>query len=168
MILIALGANLPSRMAGPPRETCEKALVLLAGRGVAVIRRSRWYRSRPVPPSGQPDFVNGVALVESRLDPEALMALLHDIEDGLGRIRGAPNAAREIDLDLLAWGGVVIGDPEVPEEGVVLPHPRLRERAFVLLPLGEVAPGWRHPATGEGLDALIAALPDGQVCEPLE
>jgi 2-amino-4-hydroxy-6-hydroxymethyldihydropteridine diphosphokinase len=165
-VLIGLGANLPSDSFGSPRETLEAALGALERRGVKVVRRSRWYESAPVPPSGQPWYVNGVAAVETALGPEALLAALHEVEHKFGRVRGARNAARVVDLDLIAYGEVVRPGPEAP----ILPHPRAAERAFVLLPLAEIAPEWRLPGaavgTGAGRDstieALIARLPPGQ------
>lgn len=166
MILIGIGANLPSPRLGPPLATCEAALRALAQEGLRVIRRSRWYRSQPVPPSDQPWFINGVAVLalEGAPEPLPLLALLHAVEASFGRVRGERDAARVLDLDLLAHGDRLI-DPG--KEGLVLPHPRLHERAFVLLPLSEVAPGWRHPRLGAPLDELIARLPPGQVAEPL-
>lgn len=128
--------------------------------GVSVLARSAWYRSAPVPPSAQPWFVNAVALVGTDLGPEPLLELLHGVEARLGRTRTAVNEPRAIDLDLLAHGDAVLSGPRV-----VLPHPRLHLRAFVLLPLREVAPHWRHPVTGEDVDSLIAALPAGQTTE---
>ena len=128
--------------------------------GVSVLARSAWYRSAPVPPSAQPWFVNAVALVGTDLGPEPLLELLHGVEARLGRTRTAVNEPRVIDLDLLAHGDAVLSGPRV-----VLPHPRLHLRAFVLLPLREVAPHWRHPVTGEDVDSLIAALPAGQTTE---
>ena len=160
-ILIGIGANLPSAAHGPPSATCAAALAALAARGLRVLRRSRWYESAPVPPSDQPCYVNGVARVETALPPVGLLALLHDIERDFGRERREINAARVIDRDLLAYGDRVETGPPA------LPHPRLHERAFVLLPLAEVAPGWRHPATGRTVAALIAALPPGQEARPL-
>jgi len=161
LIFIGLGANLPSPRYGTPRAACETALRLVAAAGVRVVRRSRWYGSAPVPPSDQPWYVNGVARVETALPPPALLALLHDIERDFGRERREINAARVIDLDLLAYGDRVETGPPA------LPHPRLHERAFVLLPLAEVAPDWRHPATGRSVAALIAALPPDQAARPL-
>ncbi|MGB8273771.1 MAG: 2-amino-4-hydroxy-6-hydroxymethyldihydropteridine diphosphokinase [Alphaproteobacteria bacterium] len=164
MILIALGSNLESDTLGKPRQICEAALHELAKSGVAVVRVSRWYTSAPVPPSGQPWFVNGVAAVETSLSPRALLEVLHRIEDGMGRVRRVRNEARVIDLDLLAYDERVSAPGEWPE----LPHPRLATRAFVLLPLADVAPGWRHPVTGKSVRDLIAALPGDQVARPLD
>lgn len=167
MILVALGSNLPSPMTGPPKATCEAALTRLIGRGVDIVGRSRWYRSAPVPRSEQPKFVNGVVVVQSSLDPDDLLTLLHEIEYEMGRDRGLPNAARVIDLDLLACGDAVIGWPPKDVSRLVLPHPRLHERAFVLLPLLDVAPGWRHPVMGDTVDAMLGGLPDTADCAPI-
>jgi 2-amino-4-hydroxy-6-hydroxymethyldihydropteridine diphosphokinase len=157
-ILIALGANLPSPRFGPPRATLEAALAAIEAAGVRVLKRSSWWGSEPVPASDQPWYVNGVASVATRLEPGALLALLHRIEAEFGRVRGARNEARLLDLDLLAYGDRRLEGDEPP----LLPHPRLADRAFVLLPLAEVAPDWRHPVTGEPLRQLIARLPSGQ------
>ncbi|MEE8279557.1 MAG: 2-amino-4-hydroxy-6-hydroxymethyldihydropteridine diphosphokinase [Alphaproteobacteria bacterium] len=154
MILIGIGANLPTEAFGTPRRACEAALRSLGSAEVRVIKRSRWYKSAPLPPSDQPWFVNGVARVETALDPRDLLALLHRIERGMGRERADVNAPRVIDLDLLAYDDVVSDAPGGP----ALPHPRLQERAFVLLPMAEIAPDWRHPATGRRVRDLIAAL----------
>ena len=109
MILIGLGANLPSPEHGPPQATLAAALDALAARGARVLRRSPWYESAPVPPSGQPWYVNAVAEVESRLSPPALLDALLAVEAGFGRTRGARNASRSVDLDLLDYGGLVTG-----------------------------------------------------------
>lgn len=162
-ILVALGANLPSDRYGSPRQTLEAALAELERRGVRVLRRSRWYESAPVPRSDQPWYVNGVAAVETGLGPDALLALLHRVEAEFGRIRGVRNAPRLIDLDLIAYGNEVRPGPEGP----ILPHPRAAERAFVLLPLAEVAPGWRLPGDGRTVEALIAGLPADQEIRPV-
>jgi 2-amino-4-hydroxy-6-hydroxymethyldihydropteridine diphosphokinase len=164
-ILIALGANLPSR-AGGPRDTLEAAISELNFADVLTRQRSRWFSSPAWPPSDQPPYVNGVIAVETALDPTALLALLHRVEDAFGRVRGAPNAARPLDLDLLAYGDRV--QAPAPGEGPILPHPRLAERAFVLLPLAEVAPAWRHPVTGQSVQDLIRALGAIRDTLPLE
>lgn len=160
MILIGLGANLPSA-AGPPAATLAAALAALEAAGVAVERRSPCYRTAPLPASDQPWFVNAVASVATGLSPEALLALLHRIEAEFGRRRQALNEPRVLDLDLLDYQGLVRA------RAPVLPHPRLHERGFVLLPLADIAPFWRHPASGAGLAELIAALPPGQGLERL-
>ena len=154
MILIGLGANLPSPDHGPPQATLAAALEALEACGAKTVRRSPWYESAPVPPSGQPWYVNAVAEVESALSPPALLNALLDVEAGFGRVRGVRNASRTVDLDLLDYRGLVSGPAQQPE----LPHPRLHERAFVLLPLRDLAPGWRHPGSGRRVESLIEAL----------
>ncbi len=161
-ILIGIGANLPSAY-GSPLESCVAALDALRDMKVRVIRLSRWFKSAPVPMSTQPWFVNGVAAVDSLLDPVALLEVLHLVEDRFGRDRPSPAAPRSLDLDLLDYRGSLRCGAPPPE----LPHPRLADRAFVLLPLAEVAPGWTHPRSGEGIAALIEALPGGQIAEPM-
>lgn len=163
MIFIGVGANLPSPRFGPPRATCGAALAALAAAGIAVTRCSRWYRSAPVPPSDQPWFVNAVAEVATAVSPAEIMAVLLQIERDFGRRRGVPNAARILDLDLLDYHGRTSRPGEEP----FLPHPRIQERAFVLLPLSDLAPDWRHPMTGVPVAALIAGLPKDQVAEPI-
>ncbi len=134
----------------------------LEGVGMAILRRSRWYRTAPVPASDQPWYINGVASVAGDDDPFRLLAALNGIEDALGRTRGERNGPRVIDLDLLAHGDAVLSS-----ERLCLPHPRLHERAFVLLPLAEVAPTWRHPVTGVDVSEMIARLSSAQIAQPL-
>lgn len=160
-IYISLGANLASA-ACSPRATCEAALRRLDALGARVVRRSRWFRSAPVPVSDQPWFVNGVAEIGWTGSPEALLSLLHAVEAALGRQRRERNEARTIDLDVLAMGDLVRQSPPV------LPHPRLHERAFVLRPLADLATKWRHPVSGRSIAEMIAALPPDQITEPLE
>lgn len=160
-IYIALGANVPGP-AGSPRATLEAALARLEAAGVKIARRSRWYRSPAWPDPADPEFVNAVAEVETALTPPALLALLHEVEAALGRIRAAANAPRAIDLDLLDHRGAVEAGPPA------LPHPRLHRRAFVLLPLAEIAPGWRHPVSRRAIGDLIAALGPETCAKPLE
>lgn len=160
-IYIALGANLPGP-AGSPRATLEAALARLAAAGVKIVRRSRWYRSPAWPNPADPEFANAVAEVETTLPPPALLALLHEVEAALGRGRGTPNAPRAIDLDLLDHRGAVEAGPPS------LPHPRLHRRAFVLLPLAEIAPGWRHPVSRRSIGELIAALGPETAAKPFE
>lgn len=164
LVFLGIGANLPTLRYGLPLAGCEAALALMPAYGVRVERRSRWYRSAPVPPSDQPDFVNGVVQVVSRLAPAALIAALHDIEREFGRRRAQRDAARTLDLDLLVYGDTVSSARAHP----TIPHPRMHERAFVLAPLAEIAPDWRHPRFGVGAAALLDRLPLGQVVEPIE
>ncbi|SOD94351.1 2-amino-4-hydroxy-6-hydroxymethyldihydropteridine diphosphokinase [Caenispirillum bisanense] len=162
-ILVALGANLPSRFGGP-MDTLRAALAALSERGVAVAACSAFYRTPPWPPgSDQPDYVNAVARVTTALGPVELLACLHSVEADFGRVRSVANAARPLDLDLVAHGAVVM------DGNVVVPHPRLADRAFVLLPLRDVAPDWVDPRTGRALPDLLAALPraDVESCERL-
>jgi 2-amino-4-hydroxy-6-hydroxymethyldihydropteridine diphosphokinase len=162
-ILVGLGANLSSPRYGPPVATLEAALKALAARGLRILSRSRWWESAPVPLSDQPWYVNGVVDVATSLGPVPLLALLHEVEAAFGRVRSLPNAPRVLDLDLLAYGAEVREGPTPP----LLPHPRLAVRAFVLYPLADIRPGWRHPITGLGLPEMIAALPADQIVRPL-
>jgi len=163
MILLALGANLPSERFGSPLRTLEAALALLQARGIAVVGHSRWYESAPLPPSDQPWYVNGVVALASAVEPGPLLTLLHGVEAELGRVRGEANAARPVDLDLIDYQG----STSEPGGWPVLPHPLMQDRAFVLLPLADVAPGWRHPRSGASLAELMVALPPDQLCRPL-
>jgi 2-amino-4-hydroxy-6-hydroxymethyldihydropteridine diphosphokinase len=154
MILIGVGANLTSQ-AGPPRETCEAALAYLGRLGLVIAARSPWYETAPVPASDQPWFVNAVVAAQTALSPAGLLAALHLTEAAFGRQRSVANAARTLDLDLLAY------HDEVRRDGApTLPHPRMHERAFVLFPLRDLAPGWRHPVFGETAADLAAKLPN--------
>lgn len=163
-IFIGAGANLPHPSFASPRETLQAALLELDRRQARVLRYSRWYRTAPVPASDQPWYVNVVAEVATALDADALLATLHEIEDLFGRVRSVPNAARLIDLDLLDFRGEVA--PPGPSRAT-LPHPRMSGRAFVLQPLADLAPGWRHPVSRVPIGDLLAALPRDQIAEPL-
>lgn len=152
MILIALGANLPSH-AGSPAQTLRASLAMLSENAVNMVSVSPFYASLAWPNPSDPSFVNAVARVETPLDPAALMELLAEIENRFGRVRKTRNAPRTLDLDLLDYHGRVSQGPPV------LPHPRIETRDFVLVPLRDVAPDWRHLKSGKSVDELIAALP---------
>jgi 2-amino-4-hydroxy-6-hydroxymethyldihydropteridine diphosphokinase len=157
VILVGIGSNLAAAGFDSPLDTAAAALAELPGRGVAVARRSRWYLSEPVPPSDQPWYVNAVLEAETGLAPPLLLDCLLAVERRFGRRRGARNAARTLDLDLLDYDG-----RQCAGERLILPHPRLHERRFVLAPLAEIAPRWRHPTLGLSASALLARLQPGQ------
>jgi 2-amino-4-hydroxy-6-hydroxymethyldihydropteridine diphosphokinase len=145
-------------------DTLKVALNELTRRGVEVRQLSPWYRSAPVPASEQPWFDNAVAEVATELPADGLLAVLHEVEELFGRARTTPNAARLIDLDLLDFRGEIA--PEGPGKAT-LPHPRLGVRAFVLRPLADLAPDWRHPVSGISIGELSRALPREQLVEKL-
>lgn len=162
--MIGIGGNLDSRHFGTPLDTCIAAVCALGAKEVTVLRRSRWYRSDPMPISNQPPFVNGVIEVATMHAPKQLLSVLHGVEAEFGRRRGVVNAARVLDLDLLTYNNQVsTSDPDVR-----LPHPRMHERAFVLKPFVELAPHWKHPIFGTSIIELLAQIPPGQVAEPIE
>ncbi len=167
MILIGLGANLSSQQFGPPRATLGAALERLQTHGIEISRRSPWYRSAPVPVSDQPWYVNGVASVTTRLSADDLLETLLLIEAGMGRVRSEPNAPRILDLDLLAYNQLSIDKTTVGGVHVAVPHPRMTDRSFVMLPLADIAPTWRHPTLPMSLTEFIQALPSDQSTEPM-
>jgi 2-amino-4-hydroxy-6-hydroxymethyldihydropteridine diphosphokinase len=164
MILIAIGANLPSRF-GSPQSACQEALRRLTEQGIAITRCSDWYESAPVPLADQPWYVNGVAQVETDLAPRALLERLHQIEAEMGRVRSVINAPRVIDLDLLAYDDFILAEHN--GDGLNLPHPRMTERAFVVLPLRDVAANWIHPETRQTIPQMIGGLPQDQKIRPI-
>jgi 2-amino-4-hydroxy-6-hydroxymethyldihydropteridine diphosphokinase len=152
MIYIALGANLPSS-AGQPDATLRAALHQLAQSGAVPLSVSPFYETPAWPDPRDPNFVNAVARIETELSPVKLMELLHSVEAAFGRARNVLNAPRTLDLDILDYEGRVEQGPPI------LPHPRIAGRAFVLIPLRDVAQGWRDPVSGRTVDELIAVLP---------
>lgn len=162
MILIGIGGNLESARFGPPRETLSAALAALTAERVRILTRSGWYLTEPVPQSDQPWFVNAVVSLATELSAKDLLIMLQTTERQFGRVRGEPNGPRILDLDILDYQGEVTN-----AMSLVLPHPRLHERRFVLMPIAEIAPDWRHPILGLTAAQLLARLSSEQQIERL-
>jgi len=143
---VALGSNL-----GDPLATVQAAFgALRTLPDTVLVVASSLFRSAPVDLKNQPDFINAVAALDTRLAAEALLEELFAIEARFGRRRDFRHAPRTLDLDL-----ILFGSEGIREAGLVVPHPRFRERLFVLEPLAEVAPGWVDPETGLTVSALL-------------
>lgn len=153
MILITLGSNRSGRW-GSPQQAVEEALKCLNTGGVRLKRASRLLVSAPFGVTDQPDFVNAAAEVETALTPEALLMRLHLIERMAGRKRTLRWGPRTLDLDLIDYHGLVRPAPARP----ILPHPGIAQRIFVLAPLAEIAPLWRHPVTRMTAATMLAKL----------
>jgi len=159
-IIVALGCNEPGPWSDC-REALEAALAGFRAEGIDVVARSSWWRSAAWPDPNDPPFLNGVVIVQTAHDPHALMAALGRIEEAFGRRRDAPNAPRTLDLDLIAYGRTTVDLSEL-----ILPHPRAADRKFVMGPLAEIAPNWRHPC-GETARTLADRALIGKDATPL-
>lgn len=154
MILIAIGANLPLSEGVSAIDTCESAVAAMRGiNGLTFRAMSAWYRTAAIPRSDQPDYCNGVIRFSGDVEAAALLAQLHEIEGAFGRQRSLVNAARTIDLDIVDLNGLIRATP-----APVLPHPRAHLRAFVLRPILDVAPAWRHPTLRQNASMLLSEL----------
>ena len=168
-----MGANLPSAT-GTALETLSKSLELFLSESLQVTRISKWFSTPAFPTGSGPDFVNAAVMVKTDLSPKEVLSALHRIEAALGRTRENRWEPRLCDLDLIAYDDLIVPDLETflfweklefskqqtktPDQ-LVLPHPRLQDRSFVLVPLNDIAPDWRHPATGNTISDMLAALP---------
>ena len=149
-IYIALGANLSN-----PKETFIDALDKLSERGIEIVSVSGLWQSPSWPPGqGHPDYLNAVACVNFQGSAENLLSILQDVEMEFGRKRSIRNAPRSLDLDIVAFDQKIVST-----ESLKVPHPRMLERGFVLLPLQELAPDWTDPVSGHRIDYFITRLP---------
>ncbi len=172
--LLAFGGNLPLGESGP-ETTIPASIRALGEAGLPAVRVSRLYRTPCFPAGAGPDYVNAAAVVTWRnvIEPPALLAAIHRIEAAFGRERLQRWGMRTLDIDLIAVGDSVLPDPatwqmwkDLPPadqarrapDRLILPHPRLQDRAFVLVPLADVAPDWRHPVLGQTIREMRDAL----------
>ncbi|HEY9638178.1 MAG TPA: 2-amino-4-hydroxy-6-hydroxymethyldihydropteridine diphosphokinase [Coleofasciculaceae cyanobacterium] len=145
---IALGSNL-----GDSVTIVTNALKILADTpGITIQAQSSWYQTKPVGPP-QPDYLNGCALLDVQMTPQELLETLLKVEAQLGRIRQERNRPRTLDLDLLLFDDLILDMPNLQ-----VPHPRMRERAFVLVPLAEIAPNWVEPVSGKAIAQLVQTV----------
>lgn len=173
-VLVALGSNRSSEQ-GTPREVVEKGIAALANYFGVIRASSPLYITPAFPPGSGAPYINAVVRLETDLDPQAVMSALHGIEARMGRTRKKRWGARTLDLDLIAMGDLVLPDPQTHDiwralplseqmtrapDLLFVPHPRVQERAFVLVPLADVAPNWVHPALGQSVAEMLAALPE--------
>ena len=169
---VALGSNLSSDL-GDSVALIKSSLKLLAQQSIIIDKCSPFYETPAFPAGNGPNYVNAVIKVKTTLKPEALLQVLHSVEADLGRERGQRWESRVIDMDLLDYEGILLPDAKTYEnwrnmpleqqmttwpEGLILPHPRIEDRAFVLIPLQAIDPDWLHPVTNEALDVLIARI----------
>ena len=177
-LLVALGANLPFTDE-PPETTLRRAFKALSEEGVSVLAVSRFFATPCFPAGAGPDYVNAAAVLAAspESDPTSVLVSLHRVEAVFGRSRDVRWGMRTLDIDLLAMGDSVLPDaatqdawrnlaPEAQARtapgALILPHPRLQDRAFVLVPLADVAPDWVHPRTGLSVRRMLAALPKAE------
>lgn len=172
-VVVALGANLESRV-GAPANTLSAALDALGDSHLTVHDVSRFYATPCFPAGAGPDYVNAAAVLSGSNDPADVLVVLHRIEADFGRARDRRWGGRTLDLDLIAlgdsirpnaatyhhWRNLTLSEQMtlIPNE-IILPHPRLQDRAFVLIPLCDVAPDWRHPILGLTVRQMVDALP---------
>lgn len=178
-VLVAIGANLTGQMDSPLGQV-GAAIDNLSETTFKSLSQSRLFRTPCFPPGTGPDFVNAAMLCETRLDPEQTLHALHAVEAAMGRERGVRWGARVIDIDLIAHGQHVLPDlagfqhwagldvdsqARLVPDRLVLPHPRMQERGFVLVPLMDVAPDWVHPVLGQSVRQMHAALDSQELAE---
>lgn len=175
--LVALGSNATEREHSNV-QLLKQAVAEIKAEGLVTLRLSRLFSTPAFPAGAGPDFVNAALVVESPLPPEGVLTILHRVEARMGRVRRERWGQRVIDLDLLASGDRVLPDEAAlrdwmalplaeqmrrAPDRLILPHPRMHERGFVLVPLADVAPDWRHPLTGQSVREMLAALDPAEI-----
>lgn len=178
-VLIALGSNAVSRF-GDAAETVAAAIEAIPIPALRIERKSALYATPCFPAGAGPDFVNAVLLLRTSLTPSGVLAHLHEIERDFGRERRERWGQRCIDLDLLAFGDLVLPDhaefsrwldlpledqKSVAPDALILPHPRIQDRGFVLVPMADVAPEWEHPVLKRTVIQMLESLPEGEKAE---
>jgi len=172
---VAFGSNLESEHTSS-LEVLIEAMRLIADKGHKLISVSEYYQTPAFPAGLGPDYVNFVAEYETLSTPEEILAQLHNIEDQLGRVRHLRWGDRVVDLDLLSFDARILPSEDVVHEwlklpadqqskktpnSIILPHPRLQDRAFVLIPMADIAPNWCHPILGKTVTEMLAEIPEG-------
>ncbi len=176
-IVVGMGGNQPLRDADTV-NVMHQAMQVVAAGALQIRAVSRFYSTPCFPPGAGPDYVNAAILIETLLGPAALLQVLHAVEHRFGRERAQRWGMRTLDLDILTFGQTILPDrvgqsawmnlppeqqPGATPDHLILPHPRLQDRAFALVPLADVAPEWSHPVLGQTARQLCAALPQAEI-----
>ena len=151
-VFLAFGANL-----GNPKDQIEQGIMALNDHGVNVIARSPWFETEPVGMDDQPWFLNQVARASTSLDPYELLAVCQQIENWVGRVPSVRFGPRHLDIDILLYG-----DERIESDELTIPHPRMRERRFVLIPLLEIAPDIKDPVLNQPYADVLSRLDEGK------
>jgi len=172
-VYVSLGSN-QSGDCDVSKSFVKSAYRLLAQKSIIIDECSPFYETPAFPAGSGPNYVNTVIKARTSLSPDAMLQVLHSVEAELGRARSKRWEARVIDIDILDYEGVVLPDLQTHKtwrdmpleqqltiwpDGLILPHPRIQDRAFVLVPLRTIAPDWVHPVTKETIDVLLGRLP---------
>ena len=161
-IFIGIGANLRFNKSLSIKENCLNVINCFEKNNIIIEKISNWYESHPVPKSNQPLFVNAVVKISYRYDPFSLINLLHEIEKSFGRERKIINGNRTIDLDIIDFNGII------KNSSLILPHPRMQDRLFVLYPLSDIDPLWIHPISKKNINILIKEIKTNQKIEKIK